>query len=85
MFFTSFQRDVNKDVEQIVSYAEIYFKNVPEPLVFGFMHPDSIASFRRATRRELPRLSAFCQHTYIHQADLCLHLHKVLAAKVSIS
>jgi len=54
MSFTSCQRDVNKDVGQIVSYAEIcYLKNVPGPLVFGFMHPDSIASCRRATRRKI--------------------------------
>jgi hypothetical protein len=50
--FTSFQRDVNKDVEHTVSYADIcYFKNVPEPLVF--MHSDEVALFKRATRRKL--------------------------------
>ena len=81
--FTSFQRYVSKDVEQIVSYAEIYFKTVPEPLVFGSMHPDSIALFKGATRRKLHACSSSDSTLTFIIRWIFDYTYKMLAVKVS--
>jgi hypothetical protein len=82
--FTSFQRDVNKDVEHTVSYADIcYLKNVPEPLVFDFMHSDEVALFKRDTRRKLHACpSSDSTLTFIIRW-IFDHTSKVLAARCS--
>jgi hypothetical protein len=69
--FTSFQRDDDKDVEQIV-----------------FMHPDSIASYKRTARRKLHAFRLACPPSDSTPTFIIRwifdYTYKVLAAKVSI-
>ena len=58
----------------IIRRNSCYFQNIPEPVVFGFSHPESSLSFKTATRCELHAFktgsSAYWQHTYSLRGSL---------------